>query len=47
MYMYMNVYVHYNLYDQFYRNSHLKKTQFVAKCVLMSTSAGNIFFVEY
>ena len=35
------------VYDEFYRNSHLKKTQFVAKCVLMSTTAGNIFFVEY
>ena len=35
------------VYDEFYRNSHLKKTQFVAKGVLMSTTAGNIFFVEY
>ena len=34
-------------YDEFYSNSHLKKTQYVAKCVLMSTSARNIFFVEY
>ena len=34
-------------HDELYRNSHLKKTQFVAKCVLMSTSAGNIFFVQY
>ena len=41
------LYKKYIIYDEFYRNSHLKKTQFVSKCVLMSTTAGNIFFVEY